>query len=57
MNSKASDRVLSRLGARTLTREEAEVVAGSAGTPCRITGTHVHGVVDDDTQCDPIGGG
>ena len=57
MDSKTNDRVLSRTGARTLTRKEAEAVAGSAGTPCKITGTHVHGVVDDDTQCDPIGGG
>ena len=57
MNSQANDRVLSRAGARILTREEAEAVAGSAGTPCSITGTHNHGVVDDDTQCDPIGGG
>ena len=52
------NRVLSRMGARALTREEAEAVAGSAGTPCQITGTHLHGgMIDDDTQCDPIGGG
>ena len=51
-------RVLSRMGARKLTREEVEAVVGSAGTPCRITGTHLHGgMIDDDTQCDPTGGG
>ena len=56
--SDTHDRVLLRTGARKLTREELEAVTGAAGTPCRITGTHVHGGgVDDDTQCDPIGGG
>ena len=56
--SDTHDRVLNRMGARNLTREEVEAVTGSAGTPCRITGTHVHGgMVDDDTQCDPTGGG
>ena len=56
--SDTHDRVLLRTGARKLTREELEAVTGAAGTPCRITGTHVHGGgIDDDTQCDPIGGG
>ena len=50
------DRVLSRMGARDLTAEEAATVTGS-GTPCRITFSHLPGGgSDEDTQCDPTPG-
>ena len=45
------NRVLSRLGARELTREEMESVNAS-GPPCRMTFTHLpKGGSDEDVQC------
>jgi hypothetical protein len=50
-----SNRVLNRIGARELTRDEMNKVKG-AGTPCQITFSHLHGGgTDEDTQCDPTG--
>jgi hypothetical protein len=57
MSNHNDNRVLSRMGARNLTREEMEAVGGAAGTPCRITFSHLPGGgTDEDTQCDPTGG-
>ena len=51
-----SNRVLNRIGARELNREEMEIVHG-VGTPCRITFSHLPGGgTDEDTQCDPTPG-
>lgn len=45
------NRVLNRLGARELTREEVDQVNAS-GPPCRLTFTHLPGGgSDEDTQC------
>ena len=52
-----NNRVLNRIGARDLTWEEAANVSGAAGTPCRITFSHLPGGgSDEDTQCDPTPG-
>lgn len=46
------NRVLSRMGARELTREDVEAVTGGSTPPCRITFTHLpKGGSDEDTQC------
>jgi len=45
------NRVLNRVGASELTPEEIESVS-AAGTPCRLTFTHLpKGGSDEDTQC------
>ena len=46
-----SDRVLNRMGARQLTREEMEQIQG-AGTACQATFCNFK-FVGDDFQCDP----
>lgn len=46
-----SNRVLARLAARELTREEIDEVS-ACGPPCRLTFTHLpRGGSDEDTQC------
>ena len=50
-NQNESLRVLLRMGARELTREELDQVSAS-GPPCRLTFTHLpKGGSDEDTQC------
>ncbi|HET6933996.1 MAG TPA: hypothetical protein VFI72_04100 [Candidatus Angelobacter sp.] len=53
MPNTEQNRVLVRQGARELSREEVEAVAGNGSTPpCRITFTHLPGGnQDEDTQC------
>jgi len=46
------NRVLSRVGARELTAEEAIQVAGGTSTGCRGTSLHPNGTIVD-TLCDP----
>jgi len=46
------NRVLSRMGARELTREEVEAVAAGTTTGCRGTSLHKNGPIVD-VLCDP----
>jgi hypothetical protein len=47
-----SNRVLTRKGARELTREELEKV-DAAGTGCQGTTSNFNGRIDEDFKCDP----
>lgn len=50
-----SNRVLSRTGARELSREELEQVNGATGTGCRGTLSHfANGSTDADILCEPV---
>ena len=52
MTNQDAKRVLNRMGARELTREEVEAVTGGTTPPCRITFSHLPGgSTDEDTQC------
>lgn len=52
MEQTKQNRVLTRMGARELTREEVEVVAGGTTTGCRGTSLHKNGPIVD-VLCDP----
>ncbi|HMC31396.1 MAG TPA: hypothetical protein VKL99_11225 [Candidatus Angelobacter sp.] len=52
LNDVKGNRVLLRMGARELTREEIEQVSAGGTPPCRLTFTHVpKGGSDEDTVC------
>jgi hypothetical protein len=52
MEQTKQNRVLNRMGARELTREEVEAVAGGTTTGCRGTSLHKNGPIVD-VLCDP----
>ena len=52
MSKLDDNRVLGRMGARELTKEDVDAVPGGTTPPCRLTFTHLpKGGSDEDTQC------